>query len=81
MSLERLFISSVSAAVLPVPDLVLLHALGDLHVGGVAGQEAPKNTFIVSVPILLIEVTLLIAGLRKVQHPPSALGTNRLISI
>ena len=80
MSLESLLISSVPAVVLPVPHLVLLHTLGGLHVGGVAGHKASLNTISVSGLVLLIEVALLVAGFCKVQLPPNALGTNPLIS-
>ena len=80
MRLESLFISSVSAVVLPVPHLVLSYALGNLHVAGVAGREAPLNPKPISVLIVLIVVAPLVAGLRKVQLRPSALGSNRLTS-
>ena len=75
MSLESLFISSVSAVVLPVPHLVLLHALGGLHVIGFAGYEASLNIIKVSVHIPLIEVALLVACFCKVLSSPCALGT------
>ena len=62
------------------PHLVLLHALGDRHVAGVAGNVYSQKTIKVSVLILFIEVALPVAGFLKVQSSPSALGASPLAS-